>query len=103
MRRVDRLRIGIHASAGCLERHGNPASLLSLRHRPLIGPDRHSADLRRLVDAGPCDAYQHFSIASDHHIAQMAALKAVLGFGLCPTQIAKSHSLVHVLPHDFRL
>ncbi|MCS5517350.1 hypothetical protein NWF32_28125 [Pseudomonas qingdaonensis] len=35
------------------------------------------------------------------HLAQLAALRAGLGFGLCPTQIAKSHRLVHVLPHDF--
>ncbi|MFF7859957.1 MULTISPECIES: LysR family transcriptional regulator [unclassified Pseudomonas] len=101
VRRVGSLRIGIHASAGCLERYGNPASLLSLRQGPLIGPDRRSADLRRYVDAGLCDADQHFAIASDHHLAQLAALKAGLGFGLCPAQIAKSHGLVHVLPQDF--
>lgn len=58
-------------------------------------------DLRRLVDAGLCDADQHFAIASDHHLTQLAALKAGLGFGLCPAQIATSHGLVHVLPHEF--
>lgn len=101
VRRVGSLQIGIHASAGCLERYGNPTSLLSLRQRPLIGPDRRSADLRRFIDSGLCDADQHFAIASDHHLAQLAALRAGLGFGLCPTQIAKSHRLVHVLPHNF--
>ena len=57
--------------------------------------------MRRFVDAGLCDADQNFAIASDHHLAQLAALKAGLGFGLCQTQIAKSHDLIHELPHDF--
>ncbi|EZP32208.1 MULTISPECIES: LysR family transcriptional regulator [Pseudomonas] len=101
VRRLGSLQIGIYASAGCLEHYGTPANLLALRQRPMIGPDRRLADLRRLVDAGLCDADQHFTIASDNHLAQLAALKAGLGFGLCPTQIARSHGLLHVLPLDF--
>ncbi|PYB70306.1 LysR family transcriptional regulator [Pseudomonas sp. LB-090624] len=100
-RRVGSLRVGIHASAACLARYGAPESLMSLRQGPLIGPDRRSADLRRLVDAGLCEAGQHFVIATDHHLAQLAALKAGLGFGLCPAPIARSHGLVHVLPDSF--
>lgn len=101
VRRVGSLKIGIHASAECLERYGTPTCLPSMRQRPLIGPDRRSADLRRLIDAGLCDADQSFAIASDHHLTQLAALKAGLGFGLCPTQIARNHGLMHVLPNCF--
>ncbi|MEN5043928.1 MULTISPECIES: LysR family transcriptional regulator [Pseudomonas] len=101
VRRVGSLRIGVHASAECLERYGEPVSLTSLRQRPLIGPDRRSADLRRLVEAGLCEADQHFAIATDHHLAQLAALKAGLGFGLCPIPIARNHGLIHVLPDSF--
>jgi len=98
---VGRLRVGIHASAKCLQRYGKPDSLQALRQGPLIGPDRRSADLRRIVEAGLCEADQHFAIASDNHLAQLAALKAGLGFGLCPTRIAKDYELIEVLPGSF--
>ena len=100
-RRVGALQIGIFASADCLQRYGEPASLDDVRQGPLIGPDRRSADLRRLVEAGLCEADQHFAIASDNHLAQLAALKAGLGFGLCPTCVADAHELVRLLPDDF--
>lgn len=100
-RRVGALQVGIFASTGCLQRYGEPASLEDVRQGPLIGPDRRSADLRRLVEAGLCEADQHFAIASDNHLAQLAALRAGLGFGLCPTCVADAHQLVRVLPDDF--
>ncbi|MFJ4346224.1 LysR family transcriptional regulator [Pseudomonas sp. NPDC089401] len=98
VRRVGSLRVGVHASAACLRRHGTPASLQALRQGPLIGPDRRSADLRRFVQSGLCEVDQHFAIASDNHLAQLAALKAGLGFGLCPTRMARDLGLVRVLP-----
>lgn len=100
-RRTGALRIGIYASVECLERYGEPASIEALRRAPLIGPDRRSADLRRLVDVGLCTADQSFTIATDNHLAQLAALKAGLGFGLCPATVAATHGLIQVLPERF--
>lgn len=101
-RRVGTLRVGLHASAECLARYGEPDSLETLRRGPLIGPDRRSADVRRLVETGLCEADQHFAIATDNHLAQLSALKAGLGFGLCPTNIARTHGLIEVLSDSFR-
>lgn len=101
VRRVGSLRVRLHASAAGLERYGAPGSLDALRAGPLIGPDRRAADLRRLVEAGLCEVDQPFAIASDNHLAQLAALKAGLGFGLCPVQIAREHGLVEVLGEQF--
>lgn len=98
VRRAGALRVGIHASAECLARHGRPASVEAMRLGPLIGPDRRSADLRQLVEHGFCAADQRFAVATDSHLAQLAALKAGLGFGLCPCPIAQTHGLVRVLP-----
>lgn len=100
-RRVGVLRVGLYASAECLARHGRPDSLEAVRRGPLIGPDRRSADLRRLVEAGLCEAHQPFAIATDNHLAQLAALKAGLGFGLCPSSIARAHGLIGILPDSF--
>ncbi|MVV51730.1 LysR family transcriptional regulator [Pseudomonas sp. PB120] len=102
-RRVGALHVGIYASAECLERYGEPASIEALRKAPLIGPDRRSADLRRLVDMGLCEADQSFTIASDNHLFQLSALKAGLGFGLCPATVAATHGLIEVLPDSLGL
>ena len=101
VRRVGSLRIGVHASAECLQRYGKPENLDALRRGPLIGPDRRSADVRRWVETGLCEPDQYFAVASDNHLAQLAALKAGLGFGLCPTCIGKQQGLTHVLPDSF--
>lgn len=98
---VGNLQVGIYASADCLQRYGVPENLDALRHGPLIGPDRRSADLRRLVELGFCNADQHFAIATDNHLAQLAALKAGLGFGLCAGIIARAHGLTAVLPDSY--
>lgn len=100
-RRVGALRVGVYASAECLSRYDLPSNLQALRRGPLIGPDRRSEDLRRLVEVGLCEADQHFAIASDNHLAQLAALKAGLGFGLCPANVARRHDLIEVLPDSF--
>ena len=100
-RRTGALRVGIYASVECLERYGEPASIEALRSVPLIGPDRRSADRRRLVDAGLCEADHSFTVATDNHLAQLAALKAGLGFGLCPATVAANYGLIQVLPGSF--
>ncbi|AZE49351.1 Transcriptional regulator lysR family [Pseudomonas chlororaphis] len=100
-RRAGALRVGLYASAQCLERYGEPARLEALRRAPLIGPDRRSADLRRLVEMGLCEADQPFTIATDNHLAQLAALKSGLGFGLCPSTVAATYGLIQILPDSF--
>lgn len=97
VRRVGSLRVGVHASSHCLQRYGLPASLEALRRAPLIGPDRRVADLARMVEVGFCAADQPFAIACDNHLAQLAALREGLGFGLSPTCIARRHGLTRVL------
>ena len=100
VRRAGALRVGLYASAQCLERYGEPASLEALRRAPLIGPDRRSTDRRRLIEAGLCED-QPFSIATDNHLAQLAALRNGLGFGLCPATVAATYGLIRVLPDSF--
>ncbi|WP_285415273.1 LysR family transcriptional regulator [Pseudomonas sp. efr-133-TYG-5] len=101
VRRTGALRVGLYASAQCLERYGEPASLEALRRAPMIGPDRRSADLRRLVEVGLCEPDQTFSIATDDHLAQLAALRHGLGFGLCPATVAATYGLIPVLADSF--
>ncbi|WEL53503.1 LysR family transcriptional regulator [Pseudomonas kermanshahensis] len=101
VRRTGALRVGLYASAECLAHYGEPASLAALRDAPLVGPDRRSADLRRLVDLGLCEADQRFAVATDNHLAQLAAIRAGLGMGVCPANIAAHYQLKPVLPEHF--
>lgn len=100
-RRVGALRVGLYASSQCLARYGTPTTLEAVRLGPLVGPDRRSADLRRLVEAGLCALDQPFAVATDNHLAQLAAIKAGLGFGLCPATVAVAHGLHPVLAGSF--
>lgn len=97
-RRTGSARVGLYASVQCLERYGKPASLEALRRGPLIGPDRRAADVCRLIEMGVCEADQRFAVASDSHLAQLAALKNGLGFGLCLAPVAERYGLVRLLP-----
>jgi DNA-binding transcriptional LysR family regulator len=40
-------------------------------------------------------------VATDNHLARLAALKAGLGFGLCPATVAANYGLIQVLPGSF--
>lgn len=99
-RRVGALRVGVYATAACIQAHGRPQSRAQLRALPMIGPDRRLADRRRLAEQGVIDADQDFAVACDHHVAQFAALKAGLGFGVCPRQLARPLGLVAVLEEE---
>jgi len=99
-RRAGALRVGLFATADCIQAHGLPQTRDDLRHMPMIGPDRRLADRRVLAEQGVIDADQPFAIACDHHVAQFAALKAGLGVGVCPRQLAKPLGLVPVLAQE---
>lgn len=96
-RRVGALRVGLYATPACIKCHGLPPSLVALKDMPVIGPDR------RLVQEGAFTAEQTFLICSDSHLAQYAALRAGLGFGLCPQQLAEPAGLVQVLAGEVEM
>jgi len=102
-RRVGALRVGLYATPACIKCHGLPPSLVALKDMPVIGPDRRLADHRRLVQEGAFTAEQTFLICSDSHLAQYAALRAGLGFGLCPQQLAEPAGLVQVLAGEVEM
>lgn len=97
-RRVGALNVGLYATQDCIARHGHPTSQAQLIDLPLIGADRRQADHRRLVEQGTYSAKQPFIVSSDSHLAQYASLRAGLGFGLCPEQLAEPAGMVRALP-----
>ncbi|WP_462380919.1 LysR family transcriptional regulator [Pseudomonas sp. Marseille-QA0892] len=104
-RHVGDLHIGLYATPELLAQYGHPDNLGSLSEYPLIGPDRNLVDAAFMEQQGfPCSPVQA-AIRTDHHLAQLAALRAGLGIGLCASQLAQRYGLVRVLPErvDFRV
>ncbi|MGO4390422.1 LysR family transcriptional regulator [Variovorax sp. M-6] len=100
--RVGVVELGLFAKAGYLERHGTPAGLDDLDRFALIGPDRETADLRALSALGLRLARSKFSCRTDNQLAQLGAIRAGLGIGICQKAIARRDpTLVAVLPEAF--
>lgn len=99
-RQVGALRVGLYATRELLDTHGVPPDLDALSRLPLIGPDRSAADSQTLAEHGLAHDRQRFALRTDNHIAQQAALRAGVGIGVCPQQLAARHGLVRVLPEQ---
>ena len=98
-KRVGVVRLGFFATSGYLARHGSPGSMAELAGFALIGPDREAGDLRRFRDAGLDAEHRGFALRTDSHLAQLAAIRAGVGIGVCQVGIARRHpDLVRVLP-----
>ncbi|GGE15475.1 LysR family transcriptional regulator [Aureimonas endophytica] len=101
-RHVGRIALGFFAAPAYAERHGLPATLAELSDHALIGPDRAMADLA-FVEALAATTGQpfRFTLRTDSHPAQLAAVRAGLGIGIAHIRIG-SRDLRRVLP-DFVL
>jgi DNA-binding transcriptional LysR family regulator len=101
-RRVGAIELGLHAHRDYLARRGTPATLADLPGHAIIGYDHENAFTRSfkqyLGDLNRSD----FALRSDSHLAQLAAIRAAFGIGICQAAIAaRDPALVRVLPKAF--
>ena len=104
-RRVGSIELGMHGRADYLARCGTPRSMDELLRHSLIGFDREDARIRRMTaDLGPFDR-SIFAFRADSDLAQLAAIRAGFGLGVCQVGLARRDGLVRVLPRlvSFRL
>ena len=88
-RRAGKVTLQFHAHRRYLERYGYPERLEDLTHHTLIGFDR-ALPFATLVDAMPVPISRElFAFRCDYDLAQLAALRAGFGIGLCQTGIAR--------------
>ncbi len=99
-RRIGPVSAGLYAHETWLARHGVPASLRQLADRgQLVGFDRNPAVLRALTRMGVAADRGSFAFRSDNDLAQLAAIRAGMGVGICHAPIAaRDARLVRVLP-----
>lgn len=100
-RRLQQVALGLFAHGDYLERRQAPATLADLQHHDIIGFDHETPALRNLVQNHPALNRYAFALRTDSDVAQLAAIRAGFGIGLCQVAIARRDAkLVRVLPQE---
>lgn len=103
-RRVGAVTLGLHAHRDYLKARGTPASLDEMRGHAIIGVEGDTPVLRALQHRGLAVERADFSFRSDSDLAQLAAIRAGLGIGVCQIPLAaRDPKLVRVLPQALSL
>ena len=98
-RRLPPVELGFHAHRDYLARRGTPAGIADLTAHDLIGYDAETPALRAMVARLPALDRRAFAFRADSSLAQLAAIRAGFGVGLCQVAIAQRDlALVRVLP-----
>jgi len=101
-RHVGDIEIGLHARRDYLERHGVPSTVAELRRHALIGFDHETAFIRSVRAQGFPVERGMFAFRSDSDLAQLAAVRAGFGIGVCQVGLARrSADLVRVMAKSF--
>jgi DNA-binding transcriptional LysR family regulator len=104
VRRIGDVPIGFHAHRRYLERHGIPQTMADLASHRLIGFDRQTAYVRMMTKRHPVAGGIKFAYRADSNLAQLSAIRAGVGIGLCQTGLARGNpDLVHVLQDAFSI
>ena len=108
-RRLPPIPLGLHAHACYLHRRGTPTSLRDLQGHDLIGFDRETPAIQALLGrfqppARSLFARSAFALRADSDLAQLAAIRAGFGIGLCQVSVARRDpDLVRLLANEVAL
>ncbi len=101
-RRIGHVTLGFHAHQRYLDERGRPSNMHELAQHVLIGFDRETTSIRALRRLGMTLTREDFALRADSHLAQLAAIRAGFGIGICQTPLARRDpNLVHLLPDEF--
>lgn len=100
-KKIGDLKLGFYATPHYVARHGTPSNFDELRTHTLIGFDRNFPDLVNQLNIGVPITRDLFALRTDNDAAQLSALKAGFGIGVCQHQVARRHGLVAVMPDMF--
>jgi DNA-binding transcriptional LysR family regulator len=103
-KRIGGIDVGMHAHQNYLERFGTPKTLQELNGHTLIGYDRENEMIRRLQNRFGAFARSSLAFRADSDLAQLAAIRAGFGIGICQSALGKRDAnLVRILPRKFSL
>ncbi|KCZ91818.1 LysR family transcriptional regulator [Hyphomonas johnsonii] len=98
-RKVGDIRLGMFARQDYLARRGTPAAIEDLAGHALIGFDHETTAAQSLRDRGLDIRREVFSFRTDSDAAQLSAIRAGLGIGICQVALARRDpQLVRLFP-----
>ncbi len=101
-KRVGNITLGMHAHKRVLDAWGRPNSLEEARRLPLVGYESETIGVRAVKAMGLDMAPSDFAFRTDNDVAQLAAIRAGLGLGICQVGLAvRDPMLERVLPEVF--
>jgi DNA-binding transcriptional LysR family regulator len=101
-KRVGTIELGLYAHPAYLDRTFRPRSVADLERHTLIGFDQPSPFLRGLSVGNRAVSREMFALRSDSDLAQLAAIRAAAGIGVCQVPLAqRAPALVRLLPSLF--
>lgn len=102
--RIGDIELGLHAHERYLAAQGVPRSMDALSGHAVIGFDRENAFIRSWQDRFPTFSRSALAFRSDSDLAQLAAIRAGFGIGVCQSALAaKDKSLVRLLKPEFSI
>ncbi len=103
-RHVGAIPLGFHVHRSYLDRRGVPETLDDLARHDLIGYDRETAAIRAVLARAPNLPALRFALKADSNLAQLSAIRAGFGIGICQNALAASNpQLAHVLADRFEM
>ena len=100
-KKIGDLQLGFYATPEYVARNGQPQNFDELKRHTLIGFDRNFPELINQLDIGVPITRDLFALRTDNDAAQLAALKAGFGIGVCQHQVGRRNGLVAVIPGAF--
>lgn len=104
VKRLGTITLGLHAHRRYLARRGTPKRFEDLATHSVIGFDRETPAIRSMLKRAPKFDVSRFALRTDSDLAQLAAIRAGFGIGICQVALARrDRDLVRVLPDAFEL
>jgi len=101
-RKVGDIMLGLYAGRRYLSARGTPRSIDDVDGHVLIGPDRETPSLRAARAAGFDLRREMFAYRTDSDLAQLAAIRAGCGIGVCQVGLAsRTPELVRLFADRF--
>lgn len=103
-RRIGAVELGMHARRDYLERCGTPRTEADLAGHTFIGYDTETPFIRAAGKSLGGVRREMFAFRTDSDVAQLNAIRAGLGIGICQVGLAKrDERLVRILPKRFSM
>ena len=100
-RKVGELNLGFHATPEYVARKGVPTDFDELATHALIGFDRAMPEMINELSVGRPVTRDIFALRTDNDAAQLAALRAGFGIGVCQDQLGRREGLAPIMADLF--